>query len=108
MLMSLKCGVGLNLTCASTVILTEPWWNPFVEEQAMARTHRIGQQRPVHVLRLVTPGTVEEQILELQRRKRELAADTLGDGGGAQQAARSSALQEGDLLALFGLPAGQE
>ena len=66
LLMSLKCGVGLNLTDASTVILCEPWWNPGVEEQAIDRAHRIGQQRPVKVIRLVLPGTVEEKIAALQ------------------------------------------
>ena len=45
LLMSLKCGVGLNLTCANTVVLAEPWWNPFAEEQAIDRCHRIGQSR---------------------------------------------------------------
>ena len=65
LLMSLKCGVGLNLTVASTVILCEPWWNPFVEAQAIDRVHRIGQDKPVDVVRLVVPGTVEERILEM-------------------------------------------
>ena len=108
LLMSLKCGVGLNLTEANTVILTEPWWNPFIEEQAIDRTHRIGQERPVRVLRFATPDTVEEQILVLQERKRELAVQTLGDHGVEHQQQDSGAavqLQESDILSIFGLSA---
>jgi SNF2 family DNA or RNA helicase len=70
-------GFGLNLTQADTVILYDPWWNPAAEEQAAARAHRMGQTLPVHVHRLITAGTVEEKILELQARKRDLAGRML-------------------------------
>lgn len=78
-LLSLKAGgVGLTLTEADTVILYDPWWNPAVERQAMDRTHRIGQDKPVFVHRLVAAGTVEEKILDMQARKQALA-DALFD-----------------------------
>jgi superfamily II DNA or RNA helicase len=74
-LISLKAGgVGLNLTAADTVIHYDPWWNPAVEAQATDRAHRIGQKRTVQVYKLITRGTVEERILSLQSKKRELTA----------------------------------
>jgi len=77
---SLKAGgTGLNLTAAYYVFLLDPWWNPAVEAQAVDRTHRIGQIRPVMAYRLVAEGTVEEKIRELQDRKRALAQALLGD-----------------------------
>jgi len=77
-LISLKAGgTGLNLTGADYVIHLDPWWNPAVEDQATDRAHRIGQQRPVTVYRLVAEGTIEEQILELHADKRELVASVL-------------------------------
>ena len=66
-------GVGLNLTAADYVIHMDPWWNPAVEDQASDRAHRIGQTRPVTVYRLVAEGTIEEQIVDLHHRKRDLA-----------------------------------
>src|SRR5207248_7828643 len=73
-LISLKAGgLGLNLTAADYVFLLDPWWNPAVEQQAIDRTHRIGQTRPVTAYRLVARGTVEEKVIELQHRKRALA-----------------------------------
>jgi SNF2 family DNA or RNA helicase len=73
-LISLKAGgVGLNLTAADYVILLDPWWNPAVEAQAIDRTHRIGQTRKVFAYRLVAKDTVEERILDLQAKKRDLA-----------------------------------
>ncbi|WP_233151747.1 DEAD/DEAH box helicase [Pelomonas sp. KK5] len=79
MLVSLKAGgVGLNLTAADTVIQLDPWWNPAVEAQAAARAHRIGQDRPVFVYKLVVAGSIEERMLELQARKEALAARVLG------------------------------
>ena len=73
-LISLKAGgVGLNLTKADMVVLYDPWWNPAVEAQAMDRAHRIGQERTVTVYKLIAKGTVEEKILTLQARKRELS-----------------------------------
>ena len=79
-LISLKAGgLGLNLTEAEVVFLLDPWWNPAVEAQAIDRTHRIGQTRPVFAYRLVSKDTVEEKVLELQRSKRELADAILGE-----------------------------
>ena len=63
-------GVGLNLTAADTVIHYDPWWNPAVEDQATDRAHRIGQDKPVFVYKLIAQGTVEERMLELQQRKK--------------------------------------
>jgi SNF2 family DNA or RNA helicase len=78
-LISLKAGgVGLNLTGADTVIHFDPWWNPAVEDQATDRAHRIGQTRVVTSYKLITRDTVEEKILTLQNRKRELIAATIG------------------------------
>ena len=72
-LLSLRAGgTGLTLTEADTVILFDPWWNPMVEAQAMDRAHRIGQTRTVNVYKLVTKGTVEEKVMELQERKKKL------------------------------------
>ncbi|MFO0863207.1 MAG: SNF2-related protein [Gemmataceae bacterium] len=73
-LISLKAGgVGLNLTAADYVFLLDPWWNPAVEAQAIDRSHRIGQNKPVFAYRLIARDTVEEKVLELQKTKRELA-----------------------------------
>lgn len=73
-LISLKAGgTGLNLTGADTVIHYDPWWNPAVEDQATDRAYRIGQQNKVHVMKLITKGTIEEKIYKLQRKKKELS-----------------------------------
>ncbi len=94
---SLKAGgTGLNLTAADYVIHYDPWWNPAVEDQATDRTHRIGQTRAVIAYKLITRGTVEEKILALQQRKRELAQGILGPGGGL-----SERLTEQDIESLF-------
>jgi SNF2 family DNA or RNA helicase len=98
LLISLKAGgTGLNLTAADHVFLLDPWWNPAVEEQAADRAHRIGQDRPVMVYRLVAKDTVEERVLELQRRKRQIADSALG---GAEQAG-AAAITRDDILALL-------
>jgi len=77
-LISLKAGgTGLNLTAADTVVHFDPWWNPAVQEQATARAHRIGQTRVVHSYKLIARGTVEEKIIELQKKKMEMVANTL-------------------------------
>ena len=95
-LISLKAGgTGLNLTAADYVIHLDPWWNPAVEDQATDRVHRIGQQRPVTVYRLVTENTVEEKILKLHETKRDLA-DSLLDGTDS-----SGKMSADDLLALI-------
>jgi len=98
-LLSLKAGgTGLTLTAADSVILLDPWWNPAVERQAADRAHRIGQERPVTIYRLVVSGTVEERIRSLQARKAALA-DALTDESG-QSLGR---LTLADIEALIGL-----
>ena len=80
-LISLKAGgTGLNLTGADTVILYDLWWNPAVEEQAAGRAHRIGQKKVVQVMRLITQGTIEEKIYELQQKKKELIEKVIQPG----------------------------
>jgi len=104
-LVSLKAGgVGLNLTAADTVIHMDPWWNPAVEEQATARAHRIGQDQPVFVYKLVVEGSIEERMLELQARKLALTQGVLGhDAAGAVK------FSEADLGALLApLGAGRD
>jgi superfamily II DNA or RNA helicase len=82
-LISLKAGgTGLNLTAADYVYLLDPWWNPAVEAQAIDRTHRPGQIRPVFAYRLIAENTVEDKILELQAQKRQLAEGIFADDGG--------------------------
>lgn len=91
-LISLKAGgTGLNLTAADYVIHLDPWWNPAVEDQASDRAHRMGQQRPVTIYRLVTQDTIEEKILALHAEKRDLA-DSLLDGGDGAARLDSAAL----------------
>ncbi|HEY9871209.1 MAG TPA: DEAD/DEAH box helicase, partial [Candidatus Obscuribacterales bacterium] len=81
-LLSLKAGgTGLNLTAADTVIHYDPWWNPYVEDQATDRAHRIGQDKPVFVYKLIARGTIEERMLELQRKKRHVAEAILSHAG---------------------------
>lgn len=98
-LSSLKAGgTGLNLTAADHVFLLDPWWNPAAEDQAADRAHRIGQTRPVTVYRLIAKDTIEEGILELQGKKRELADIALAEGGAA------GGITRGDLLHLLSHP----
>ncbi len=101
-LISLKAGgVGLNLTAADTVIHYDPWWNPAVEAQATDRAHRLGQDKPVFVHRMITRGTIEEKMEELKARKQALVAGILGEGDG-----RALSLSEQDIEDLFApLPA---
>ncbi|MDQ2858593.1 MAG: DEAD/DEAH box helicase, partial [Candidatus Eremiobacteraeota bacterium] len=99
-LCSLKAGgVGLTLTAADYVILYDPWWNPAVERQAIDRTHRIGQLRPVTAYRLVTVGTVEEKIRALAERKASLSRNIIKADG-----ALAKALTREDLETLFADP----
>ena len=97
LLISLRAGgTGLNLTAADHVFLLDPWWNPAVEDQAADRTHRIGQENPVVIYRIVARETVEERVLALQERKRALADAALA---GADQAA---SITREELLELLG------
>ena len=96
-LISLKAGgVGLNLTSADTVIHYDPWWNPAVENQATDRAHRIGQDKPVFVYKLIVAGSIEEKILALQERKADLVDGILSADGKA-----ALKFSEDDIAALF-------
>ncbi|WP_454785180.1 DEAD/DEAH box helicase [Legionella sp. WA2024007413] len=96
-LISLKAGgTGLNLTRADTVIHYDPWWNPAVEDQATDRTHRIGQENPVFVYKLITSGTVEEAILGMQEKKRLLVEGIL-----SADPAKAMTLSEEDVEQFF-------
>jgi SNF2 family DNA or RNA helicase len=99
-LVSLKAGnAGLNLTAASQIIIMDPFWNPYTEYQAIDRAHRIGQQRPVKVHRVLVQETVEDRIMELQERKRDLVENAL-----SEEAAKSvGALTAQDFAYLFGV-----
>ncbi|ULQ55730.1 SNF2 family helicase [Flavihumibacter rivuli] len=82
-LISLKAGgVGLNLTAADYVYIVDPWWNPAVEQQAIDRTHRIGQTKNIFAYRMICKDTIEDKILQLQERKRVLAKDLIADDEG--------------------------
>ena len=97
-LISLKAGgVGLNLTAADTVIHYDPWWNVAAQDQATDRAHRIGQRRSVNVVKLIVKGTIEERIVQMQARKRDLADAVLGGSGLA-----SAQITKDDILALLG------
>lgn len=96
-LISLKAGgTGLNLTGADTVIHMDPWWNPAVEEQATDRAHRIGQKKAVHVIKMVTKGTIEEKIYALQERKKALINQVIKPGE-----TFITGLSEREILELF-------
>ena len=97
-LISLKAGgVGLNLTEADYVFILDPWWNPAVEAQAVDRTHRIGQDRTVMVYRLVATGTIEEKVMQLKERKKELFTSVMD----AEDGALAGALTGEDLAGLL-------
>jgi SNF2 family DNA or RNA helicase len=82
-LISLKAGgVGLNLTAADYVYIVDPWWNPAVEQQAIDRTHRIGQTKNIFAYRMICKDTIEDKILQLQEKKRALARDLVADDDG--------------------------
>ncbi|KAJ4801227.1 hypothetical protein LUZ62_052473 [Rhynchospora pubera] len=94
LLMSLKSGgVALNLTVASHVFLMDPWWNPAVEKQAQDRIHRIGQYKPIRVVRFVIENTVEERILTLQEKKALVFEGTVGNSADAMQKLTAQDLQ---------------
>ena len=96
-LISLKAGgTGLNLTQADYVYIVDPWWNPAVENQAIDRAYRIGQDKHVVAIRLVTPDSIEEKMLELQERKRQLAGELIHTDNAVMKA-----LSKNDLLELI-------
>jgi SNF2 family DNA or RNA helicase len=96
-LISLKAGgTGLNLTAADTVIHYDPWWNPAVEAQATDRVHRIGQDKPVFVYKLIAQGTVEEKIMQLQADKHALVTQLY-----TEKSTSGSQLSPADVEALF-------
>ena len=98
-LISLKAGgIGLNLISADTVIHYDPWWNQSVENQATDRTHRIGQKKSVHVIRLITKDTIEEKILQLKEKKQALSDAVITSEEGVL-----SRLTMDDLAGLFAL-----
>lgn len=88
--------VALNLTCASHVILCDPWWNPAIEQQAGDRCHRLGSTKPVTVVRLIIAGTVEERILALQDKKNAIFQGTVG-----ADASKLAGLSAEDMRFLF-------
>ncbi|EKJ69657.1 hypothetical protein FPSE_10194 [Fusarium pseudograminearum CS3096] len=101
MLVSLKAGnAGLNLTAASRVIIMDPFWNPYIEMQAVDRAYRIGQQKPVKVYRILTIETVEDRIVDLQDKKKEMVEAALDE----KQGAYIGRLSENDIKNLFGIP----
>ena len=96
-LISLRAGgAGLNLTGADMVIHYDPWWNPAVMDQASDRAHRIGQTRSVQVIRLASKGTIEENILKLQEKKRSLADDIITANNASLQS-----LSTEEIISLF-------
>ncbi|KZO99167.1 hypothetical protein CALVIDRAFT_477641 [Calocera viscosa TUFC12733] len=96
-LISFKAGgVGLNLVCCNNVILVDLWWNPALEDQAFDRAHRLGQTRAVNIYKLVIENTVEDRILTLQEKKREVATVALSGGKLSK-----NKLELNDLIALF-------
>jgi len=95
-LISLKAGgSGLNLTAADTVIHYDPWWNPAAERQATDRAHRIGQDKPIFVYKMITSGTVEDKIIDMQNKKQALADSLFSEDQ------KTSAITNEDLRSLF-------
>ena len=96
-LISLKAGgFGLTLTEADYVFVLDPWWNPAAENQAIDRTHRIGQTRSVNVYRMVSEDTIEEKVVALQERKRDLFTSVIDSGSFS-----SGAITAADIRGLF-------
>jgi SNF2 family DNA or RNA helicase len=93
MLLSLKAGgVGITLTAADHIYILDPWWNPAAEDQAADRAHRIGQENPVFIHRLVARDTVEDKILLLQKKKKALAEGVIADAAGAADLSKDEIL----------------
>ena len=96
-LISLKAGgYGLNLTEASIVVHYDPWWNPAVENQATDRAYRMGQSEPVSVIKLITSGTIDERILNLQRAKSDLYSTTI-----EEESLNTNGISTAELLGLI-------
>jgi superfamily II DNA or RNA helicase len=94
MLLSLKAGgVGITLTAADHIYILDPWWNPAAEDQAADRAHRIGQENPVFIHRLVARDTVEDKILQLQRKKKELAEGVISGASAAADLSKDDILE---------------
>jgi SNF2 family DNA or RNA helicase len=99
-LISLKAGgTGLNLTSADVIIHFDPWWNPAVQDQATDRAHRIGQKNVVQVIKLISEGTIEERIINLQENKKKLISDVLDSDYKSEN--MLSALSKEELMDLF-------
>ena len=90
------CSVGLNLVAANQVILADSWWAPAIEDQAVDRVHRLGQKRKCKVVRLVVEGTIEDEVLQIQAKKRQLASEAFGekDGGRKRKEQRAGTLRD--------------
>mmetsp|Transcript_41981 Transcript_41981/g.61605 ORF Transcript_41981/g.61605 Transcript_41981/m.61605 type:complete len:139 (+) Transcript_41981:2-418(+) len=101
-LISMKAGgVGINLVAASTVFIVDPWWNAAVEDQCINRIHRIGQNaKLVRVRKFMVESTVEEKIVALQKRKKDMAGEVLNDGAGSKFSDSKPTLE--DFKILFG------
>lgn len=101
LLMSLKCGnMGVNIVAANHIILLDPWWNPMIRRQAVARCHRIGQNKPVYIYRMMIKDTVEERLFEVEKSKEFLFDSLMNDSpcrGNAQR------LDVGEIRMLFGV-----
>jgi len=103
MLASLSvCSVGLNLVAANQVILADSWWAPAIEDQAVDRVHRLGQTRKCKVLRLVVEGTIEDEVLEIQAKKRQLAGEAFGERDGDRKRKEQRAGTLRDIERLLG------
>ena len=97
LLISLKAGnAGLNLTAADYVFLFDPWWNTAVEQQAIDRTHRIGQTKKVFAYKMICKDSIEERIIQLQERKKKLSDELIGEENGFVKS-----LTEDDIRFLF-------
>ncbi len=99
-LISLKAGgTGLNLTSADIVVHFDPWWNPAVEEQATDRAHRIGQKNIVQVIKLISEGTIEDKIINMQEEKKKLINDVIDSSYTSENVLKS--LSSDELKSLF-------
>ncbi|KEF60565.1 uncharacterized protein A1O9_02126 [Exophiala aquamarina CBS 119918] len=96
------CSVGLNLVAANQVILADSWWAPAIEDQAVDRVHRLGQTRRCKVVRLVVEGTIEDEVLEIQAKKRQLASEAFGEKDGARKRKEQRAGTLRDIERLLG------